>query len=174
MLRRPRMVRLLQALPVDCIIYPRERPMANEDTVSILNTLLETCRDGDKGFRNAAENANGLSIQTQFREFARERADFANELSREVERLGGTPASGGSASGALHRGWMDVKGAVTSSDDSSLVAEAERGEDVAVATYRRALQQDLPAEIKSLIERQARRVKAVHDTVRTMERQQRT
>jgi uncharacterized protein (TIGR02284 family) len=148
--------------------------MANQNFVSLLNTLLETCRDGEKGFRNAAENLQEPQIRSRFLEFARERANFADELSREVQRLGGTPATGGSASGALHRGWMDVKGAVTSTTDSSLIAEAERGEDVAVATYRRALEESLPAEIKSIIERQATRVKSVHDEVRGMERQQRT
>jgi uncharacterized protein (TIGR02284 family) len=148
--------------------------MANQNIVSLLNTLLETCRDGEKGFRNAAENIQEPQIRSRFLEFARERASFADELSREVQRLGGTPATGGSASGALHRGWMDVKGAVTSTTDSSLIAEAERGEDVAVATYRRALEDTLPAEIRSIIERQATRVKSVHDEVRAMERQQRT
>ena len=148
--------------------------MANDNIVSVLNTLLETCRDGEKGFRNAAENVQNLKVKSRFIEFARERADFADELSQQVQRLGGTPASVGSASGAVHRGWMDVKGAVTSRDDSSLAAEAERGEDVAVSTYRHALAQDLPSDIRSIVERQAARVKAVHDEVRAMERQQPT
>ena len=148
--------------------------MANDNIVSVLNTLLETCRDGENGFRNAAENVRNPALNARFLEFARERAGFADELSREVQRLGGTPASGGSASGALHRGWMDVKGAVTGRDDSSLIAEAERGEDVAVTTYRRALDQLLPAQTKAIVERQAVRVKAVHDEVRAMERHQQT
>jgi uncharacterized protein (TIGR02284 family) len=148
--------------------------MTNDNIVSVLNTLLETCRDGEKGFRNAAENVKDAQIKSRFLEFARERETFATELSREVQRLGGTPAAGGSASGALHRGWMDVKGAVTGSDDASLVAEAERGEDVAVATYRKALDQALPAEIRAIVEGQSARVKAAHDAVRALERRQRT
>jgi uncharacterized protein (TIGR02284 family) len=145
----------------------------NENVVSTLNILLETCRDGEAGFRNAAENLTGSAVRARFQEFARERAGFADELTREVQRLGGTAASGGSASGALHRGWMNVKGAVTGRDDASLIAEAERGEDVAVSTYRTALEQALPAEVKAIVERQSARVKAVHDEVRLMERQQR-
>jgi uncharacterized protein (TIGR02284 family) len=148
--------------------------MADDNIVSVLNTLLETCRDGEKGFRNAAENVQSPQVKSRFLEFARERSTFADELEREVQRLGGTPASGGSASGALHRGWMDVKGTVTGRDDSSLIAEAERGEDVAVATFRRALEESLPADVQSIVERQAARVKAVHDEVRAMERQQPT
>ena len=146
--------------------------MANENVVSTLNMLLETCRDGEAGFRNAAENLTDPVVRGRFQEFARERAGFAAELSREVERLGGTAASGGSASGAVHRGWMNVKGAVTGGDDASLIAEAERGEDVAVSTYRRALEQVLPVDITTVVKRQAARVKAVHDEVSRMERQQ--
>ncbi len=146
----------------------------NDNVVSTLNLLLETCRDGEAGFRNAAENLTDAAVSARFQEFARERAGFADELTREVQRLGGTAASGGSASGALHRGWMNVKGAVTGRDDASLIAEAERGEDVAVSTYRTALEQALPAEVKAIVERQSARVKAVHDEVRLMERQQRT
>ena len=51
-------------------------------------------------------------------------------------------------------------------------ARAERGEDVAVDTYRSALEQPLPQSAKTLVERQYTHVKAAHDRVRA-ERNQR-
>ena len=50
-----------------------------------------------------------------------------------MQRLGGRPEEGGSVSGAVHRGWMNIKDAVAGHDDKAIIAEAERGEDVAVA-----------------------------------------
>ena len=143
--------------------------MTERDVISTLNTLIETCRDGEQGFREASQNVKNGSIRSMFDEIGRERAQFAEELSREVQRLGGTPESGGSTSGAMHRGWMNVKEAVTGRDDTSIVAEAERGEDVAVHTYRTALDAPLPPAVESVVKRQYARVQDAHDRVRALE-----
>ena len=137
-----------------------------ESPVETLNELIHTCRDGEQGFRSAAENVKDPKVRALFSDYARERATFANELKEEVARLGGAPDEGGSVSGAMHRGWMDVKGAVTGRDDASILNEAERGEDVAVETYRSALTQPLPQSSKTLVERQYTHVKEAHDRVR--------
>src|SRR5688572_9812141 len=113
--------------------------MAQDDLVSTLNTLIETCQDGEQGFRAAAENVRDTNVKSVFSEIAHQRHQFAEELKGEVQRLGGQPEQGGSVAGAAHRGWMQIKGALTGQDDPSIISEAERGEDVAVATYRRAL-----------------------------------
>jgi uncharacterized protein (TIGR02284 family) len=143
--------------------------MAERDVISTLNTLIETCRDGEEGFREAAQNIKDGSIKTVFNEIGRERAQFADELAREVQRLGGTAETGGSAAGAMHRGWMNVKEAVAGRDDTSIVAEAERGEDVAVATYRTALEKPLPPDVESIVKRQYSHVQDAHDRVRALE-----
>jgi uncharacterized protein (TIGR02284 family) len=145
--------------------------MAEQSVISTLNTLIETCRDGEAGFRNAAENLEDQSVKSLFNEFARERAACADELRGEVQRLGGQPEESGSVSGALHRGWMDVKGSLTGRDDATIIAEAERGEDVAVATFRDALRQDLPSSVQPVVQRTYAHVKDVHDRVHALEEQ---
>ena len=145
--------------------------MAEQPAVSTLNNLIETCRDGEQGFRNAAENLRDPQVKALFSEFARERGGFAEELEQEVRRLGGTPSQGGSVAGTVHRGWMDVKGAVTGRDDASIIAEAERGEDTAVAAYQAAMQQPLPSGTDALVQRQHAKVKQVHDRVHALEEQ---
>jgi uncharacterized protein (TIGR02284 family) len=139
-------------------------------TISVVNSLIETCEDGANGFRTAAEGLQDSSIKQLFTTYARERDRFANELRAEVRRIGGKPEEGGSMSGALHRGWMNIKSAVTGNSDAAIVAEAERGEDVAVAAYKTAMQAELPAEIKSVIERQYTAIQAAHNRVRDLER----
>ena len=144
--------------------------MAEKDVISTLNTLIETLRDGEQGFRTAAQNLKDTQVKSFFTEKAQERAKFAEELKDEVQRLGGRPDEGGSTAGAAHRGWMNIKAAVTGHDDTRIIAEAERGEDVAVATYQTALEQPLPPAVESVVSRQYTHVKEAHDRVRDLER----
>jgi uncharacterized protein (TIGR02284 family) len=144
--------------------------MAEREVISTLNSLIETCRDGEQGFRQAAEHLNDPGVRSLFSEIASERAKFAEELKHEVERLGGRPDEGGSMSGAAHRGWMNLKGAVAGNDPRAIISEAERGEDVAVSTYRDALQEPLPPAVESVVNRQYQHVKDAHDRVRELER----
>jgi len=139
-----------------------------KEVVSTLNTLIATCRDGEQGFRAAAENVKDPSLKALFKDFARERGSFAEELKQEIQKLGGVPEEGGSVSGALHRGWMDVKGSLAGRDDESLLSEAERGEDVAVETYKEALGTALSPSTHAMVERQYGRVKQAHDRVRVL------
>lgn len=139
-----------------------------QDTITTLNQLIATCRDGEQGFRNAAAHLTDPTIKALFNDFARERASFADELKQEIQKLGGTPEEGGSVSGALHRGWMDVKGAVTGRDDAALLSEAERGEDVAVETYEQALKSAVGPATRAMVQRQFTRVKEVHDRVKAL------
>jgi uncharacterized protein (TIGR02284 family) len=142
----------------------------NQTVISTLNTLIETCEDGAQGFKTAAEGAQEGSIKELFRGYARQRSDFAEELRAEVRRLGGEPEQGGSVSGAVHRGWMNIKSAVAGKSDTAIVAEAERGEDVAVQTYRKAMQNDLQPEVKAHVQRQFAQITAAHDRVRELEK----
>jgi uncharacterized protein (TIGR02284 family) len=140
------------------------------DTVATLNSLTETCKDGEEGFRTAAEGLSDPAIKAAFAKFARERGQMARELQDEVQGLGGTPEASGSVAGTVHRGWINIKSVVTGKDDQKIIAEAERGEDVAKAAYESALKESLPVQVRALIERQAVQVRAVHDQVRAMEK----
>lgn len=70
------------------------------DAVITLNVLIETCKDGELGFRTAADDTRSVEAQRMFQALARERAELAAELQREVRRLGGTPAAAGTVSGS--------------------------------------------------------------------------
>lgn len=138
------------------------------DAVSALNSLIETCKDGEKGFKEAAGGLKNTEIKSKFLEYSRERGAMAAELQAEVRRLGGDPEKGGSMSGAAHRGWIDLKAALTGHDDHAILAEAERGEDVAKTAYETALKGSLPASAQTLVQQQAAKVRRVHDAVRNM------
>jgi uncharacterized protein (TIGR02284 family) len=145
--------------------------MADKDNViSTLNGLIETCRDGQNGFQTAAEGVTNSELKTLFHGYAQQRARFVGELQTEVRRLGGDPENMGSVAATLHRGWINIKSAVTGKDESAIIAECERGEDSAVSTYRDALDEDLPANIRTILDRQYADIKQAHDRIRALER----
>jgi uncharacterized protein (TIGR02284 family) len=121
---------------------------------STLNDLIETCKDGVNGFRTAAEGVTRPDAKALFtsRVPAIERA--ASELQAEVRRLGGEPETTGSVAATVHRGWINLKAAVTGKDEAAVITECERGEEVAVKNYEDALKSGLPAESRAIVEQQ--------------------
>jgi uncharacterized protein (TIGR02284 family) len=143
----------------------------NDNVISCLNNLIETCKDGQDGFKTAAEGVDRSELKTLFYEFSQQRASFAGELQNEVRRLGGDPEKSGSVAASLHRGWIDIKSAVTGHDDNAIIAECERGEDSAVRNYKDALNdKNLPSDVRTVVERQYAAVQAAHDRIRSLER----
>lgn len=142
--------------------------MPKDDAVSVLNNLIETCKDGEQGFRTAAEGLTNVEIKSKFQAYARERGEMARELQDEVRRLGGDPEKAGSVAGAMHRGWMNITSAVSGSNEHAIVAEAERGEDSAKSAYEDALKEPLPPSAQAVVREQAGRVRDAHDDVRAM------
>ena len=142
--------------------------MQNDNAISTLNNLIETCKDGENGFRTAAEGLKSPEIKAKFLDYARQRAEMARELQGVVRTLGGDPETTGSVTASMHRGWMDIKSAITGKDDHAILAEAERGEDVAVAAYQNALKESLPMQAQTIVQQQAARVRQAHDTVRDL------
>jgi uncharacterized protein (TIGR02284 family) len=140
----------------------------NDNVISTLNGLIETCRDGQNGFQTASEGVKNSELKTLFANYSQQRAKFVGELQTEVRRLGGDPENTGSVAATLHRGWIDIKSAVTGSDDTATLSECERGEDSAVSNYKDALEEDLPANIRAIVERQFAEVQEAHNRIRSL------
>jgi len=135
---------------------------------SQLNELIETSKDGENGFRKAAEDTRDSTLRAFFTQGAQRCAEGARELQDLVRSLGGDPEHTGSTAAAMHRGWMNVKEAVTGRDDKAILDEVERGEDYAKQAYRKAIEQPLPANVKAVVERQYQGVLANHDKVKAL------
>ena len=142
--------------------------MDNDRVISCLNDLIETCRDGQEGFKEAAENSKSPELKEFFNRVSLERSQFVGDLQQQIHLLGGDPDNSGSTAGALHRAWIDIKGSLTGRDDESILNEVERGEDSAVKAYQDALKEGLPANINAIVESQYRQVKQAHDRVKKM------
>lgn len=136
----------------------------------VLEDLIETLEDGKKGFRQAADHLDEErpDIARQMRDFADERERFSAEL-REVAAAEGIEiVEEGSVAGALHRGWISIKDALSTNDTHAVLAAAETGEDHAVEEYEAALKEQLPTQVQEIVARQAAAVRDAHDAVRAL------
>ncbi len=145
--------------------------MEAKATQALLNELVETLKDGQKGYAEAMTDVEDADLKDTFKHLAVERSGYLTEIEDQMFKLDLKPdtdeGAKGSVTGAVHRAWIDLKSAITGKDRHSILAECERGEDYAKKAYKTALEaQDLPSSLKSVIEKQYQGVLAAHDKIR--------
>jgi uncharacterized protein (TIGR02284 family) len=142
--------------------------MDENNAISVVENLIETNRDGQKGYKEAAEQVKRPDLKTYFNEQSMERGRFAMELQAELAKLGKPDKKvSGSAGGAMHRAWIDTKVAL-GGGDKTILESVEAGEDNAKDTYNKALTGNLPESVKAMVQRQAASVQRAHDKVRDL------
>lgn len=142
--------------------------MDNDKTLSVLEDLIETSKDGQKGYQEAAEHVKRADLKTYFNEQTLVRAKFAEELRSELSRLGKPDKKpSGTVSGAMHRAWIDTKVAL-GGGDKTILESVEAGEDRAKEAYQKALSEPLPSDVLAIVRRQAASVQQTHDKVRSL------
>ena len=141
-----------------------------KENISTINDLIETLKDGQEGFRQAAEAVTDPDLKSLFNEYSLQRARFAGELQSEATGLGESkPEDSSSAAGAMHRAWIGLKGAISKRDDHAILAECERGEDSAVNEFKKALdEENLIGPVREIISRQFAAVQSVHDKIKEL------
>lgn len=135
----------------------------------VTKDLVQTLEDGKVGFESAAgklEDSDAPELAAAFRQFSAQRGAFAEELREIAATYGDDANESSSVAGAVHRGWMAVKDAMSGSDPKGVLDAAEQGEDHAVKEYERALDADISTGLRTVLERQFVDVRAAHDTVR--------
>jgi uncharacterized protein (TIGR02284 family) len=142
----------------------------NESIIEVLNDLIKINNDRTAGYTRAAEDTKDVDIdlRTLFNRMADESRQYAIELTAEVGKLGGEPATGTTTNGKIYRAWMNVKDMFTGKDRHSLLASCEYGEDAAQHAYEDALASDayLSTDIRQLITTQKGSLKTAHDMVK--------
>jgi uncharacterized protein (TIGR02284 family) len=142
--------------------------MDKNDVINMLENLIETCKDGQKGYQDAAEHAKRPDLKAYFNQQSLERSRFAGELEAELPRLGEPDKKvTGSASAALHRAWIDTKVSL-GGGDKTILESVEKGEDNAKETYQKAIDGSLPGNLLEIVRRQAASVQKAHDKVKTL------
>jgi uncharacterized protein (TIGR02284 family) len=139
------------------------------EIASTLNELIKTCRDGENGFSAAAEALKkDAELQREFLEYSGQRREFSTQLQNLVGWLDQEEQDSGSVAGALHRGWINLRSAISTNDRYAILAECERGEDSAVDTYKKALDSGLPPEYEFVVQTQYEAVQSTHDRIKAL------
>ena len=142
----------------------------NERTIDVLNDLIRINNDRVEGYEKAVKETDetDVDLRSIFNRMAQESRTYSRELTDQVRRLGGEPASGTTASGKIYRTWMDIKSGFSRSERKSVLEECEFGEDAAQKAYDKALDadNDLPSEIRSLVQQEKDNLRQAHDTIR--------
>lgn len=142
--------------------------MENNELIDTLNTLIETSRDGDKGFTACADDAKDATLRAYFTVCATRCRNSVPPLDELVTRHGGTPEQLGSILGSMNRAWLNLRAAISSNSDLAVLEECERAEDVALRAYRQALEQELPVDVRAVVRLQLEGTQENHDRVRAM------
>lgn len=143
--------------------------MDNARTIRLLQELVDTCRDGQNGYRDAADHVTDSHLREFFNEQSLARAGFAGELEQEIIRLGkADPDTSGSAAAAIRRAWIDFRSEL-GGGDTTILASVESGEDSAKAVFEKVLREpNLREDLAMLIRRQVTSIMAAHDHVRSL------
>jgi len=140
----------------------------NDKIISMLIDLIETSKDGERGFALASKDNREPGLTGMLKEGEESCRAAAAELQEQVRQLGGEAEDGGTVKATVHRGWISVKAVMISRDSKSILEECERGEDYAKTRYEDALKLDLPEPARLIVERQYQSVIATHGRVRNL------
>lgn len=142
------------------------------DDAKVAKELVETLKDGERGFASAAEklrDSDRAEWATTLQRLAEQRAGFRNEIVAMGHEYGDDVDESGSAAAALHRGWISLKDALTGDDASSVLGAAVTGEDHAVSEYEKAEKADLSAGFRAVVARQHAAIVAARDEVKALQ-----
>lgn len=141
----------------------------------ITRDLIQTLEDGMQGFAKGAErlaDSDRADLSTKFREYSVQREGFASELKTIAAQYGDQIDEDGTVAGAAHRGWMAFKDMFAGSDPDGVLDVAEQGEDHAVSEFQKALDDDISAGLRAVVERQFAAIQSAHDDVRALRNSQ--
>ena len=140
----------------------------NSDIIEVLNDLVMINNDRVAGYEKVLSETKEIEndLRSMFSNLAEQSRGFAQDLSTEVTRLGGEPATGTMTSGKLYRVWMDVRSAFTNDNRKAVLENAESGEDAAKKAYEEAVKTDLPDDIMQMLIKQQTSILTAHDTIK--------
>ena len=142
----------------------------NDNLVTVLNDLIRINNDRVVGYEKAAEEARNIDVDLRaiFSRMSEESRQYAAELTQEVVKLGGDPATGTTNSGKIYRVWMDLKATFTGNSRQAILENCEFGEDAAQKAYDSALKSDaeMSSDIRQLITNQKSSLKTSHDVIK--------
>lgn len=134
---------------------------------STLRALIQVMHDGHLGLAEIGHHLEDQRAKEFFLKESLTREQFAGELENELIRHGVHDVKeGGTAAGAVHRAWGELK-AHLGGGDHTLLATAEQGEDQARQAYKDAIDEGgLPLPLTELLRSQLSHLTEAHTRIK--------
>jgi len=116
--------------------------MKTENTINVLNALIEINNDRIYGYETASKEVEETDLKMLFSHSTETSLKCKAQLVSEVKNLGGKPTESTTTTGKIYRIWMDVKALVTGKERKVILDSCVFGEDAAIETYNDALKND--------------------------------
>ncbi|MFT4045831.1 MAG: PA2169 family four-helix-bundle protein [Solimonas sp.] len=140
--------------------------MNTVDTIELLNHLIVTAKNGERGLRAAAEEAHHAGLKQSLHDHAQFFGEAAREMQDVVRRLGGKPREIGTFGHALHRTWMHLKVTALGGDEDVILNDVEEADDAAESRCAEAVREDTPPDVRALLARHYLAAQRHHDVIR--------
>ncbi|WP_199136336.1 ferritin-like domain-containing protein [Pedobacter sp. ASV12] len=139
-------------------------------SAEVLNDLIQINNDRVAGYERAIKELKegDADLKALFVKMIGESHQHKMALATEVQALGEEAEEGTTTSGKIYRAWMDVKAVFTGNDRKTVLNNCEFGEDAAQKAYKMALEEELPANIRSLITDQKVALRQSHDEIKRL------
>ena len=143
---------------------------SNKHIVKTIKGLIEICKDGEKGYKDASDRVENDEFKTILYRLSQQRAMFRAELENDlIKDYGEEAKTGDSVASKLHRGWLDFKSGLKGNDTKAILEECERGEQHAIDTYTNALNGELPSYLEERVKNQLDMIKGTLSQIREFE-----
>lgn len=143
--------------------------MNSVDTVTVLNRLIITSKNGEHALRAAAEEAWHAELKQALTSYSHFFAEAALELQEAVRKAGGNARGLGTFDNTVHRAWMHIHAKMYGRNENTILDDVERDEAEADLMYAEALHDwDVSPEVHALIERQAESARRHHAEIREL------
>jgi len=142
------------------------------DDNQVAKELVETLKDGERGFAEAAEklrDGDHPEWATTLQRLSEQRAGFHREIVALGHDYGEDVDESGTLAAKVHRGWISLKDALTGDEPDGVLKAALTGEDHAVSEYEKALQQDISPGFREVVSRQLAAVRVARDEVKALQ-----
>ena len=155
------------------------RPMELKNDLTFLNNLRDLLVDSREGYMKAAERVEDHQVKAMLVSLSTGRLGLMQEL--DALRLAADPTAekreGGTLKGDLHRAWMDLRDALSKSENVNVLSECERGEEYLIGRYEAIDSKEVDPRTYALCQRQRtevqgnlQRIKALAKTFERIER----
>ncbi|NNC47027.1 MAG: PA2169 family four-helix-bundle protein [Sphingomonas sp.] len=106
---------------------------------TFFKSLVDTTYDSIEGYKKVIEKASDPHLKSELEKLLANRNDTLTQLNAELQKQGDELVTKGTATGALHRAWIDIVGLFENGDENAAERLSE-GESFLASKFEEALE----------------------------------